>query len=57
MKEIRPRTRLVGAFPDGQSVLMLVGAPLRHIAGMKWGMRRYLRMERLYEIEQLEEAM
>ena len=32
MKEIRRRTRVVGAFPDGNSALMLVCARLRHIA-------------------------
>jgi transposase-like protein len=52
MKEIRRRTRVVGSFPDGQSALMLVAARLRHIAGTKWGTRRYLSMERLYELEQ-----
>ncbi len=49
MREIRRRTRVVGAFPDGQSALMLVAARLRHIAGTKWGTRRYLNMERLRE--------
>ena len=38
-----------GAFPDGKSALMLVAARLRHIAGTKWGTRRYLDMERLRE--------
>lgn len=52
MREIRRRTRVVGSFPDGQSALMLVAARLRHIAGTKWGTRRYLSMERLYELEQ-----
>jgi transposase-like protein len=47
MKEIRRRTRVVGAFPDGNSALMLVAARLRHIAGTKWGMSQYLKMERL----------
>lgn len=42
MKEIRRRTRVVGAFPDGNSALMLVAARLRHIAGTNWGSRRYL---------------
>ena len=42
MKEIRRRTRVVGAFPDGNSALMLVAARLRHIAGTKWGTNRYL---------------
>ena len=32
MREIRRRTRVVGAFPDGQSALMLVAARLRHIS-------------------------
>jgi putative transposase len=49
MREIRRRTRVVGAFPDGQSALMLVAARLRHIAGTKWGTRRYLDMNRLKE--------
>jgi len=49
MREIRRRTRVVGAFPDGRSALMLVAARLRHIAGTKWGTRRYLDMERLKE--------
>ena len=39
MREIRRRTRVVGAFPDGNSALMLVAARLRHIAGTKWGTR------------------
>lgn len=49
MREIRRRTRVVGAFPDGNSALMLVAARLRHVAGTKWGTRRYLTMERLEE--------
>jgi putative transposase len=51
MREIRRRTRVVGAFPDGNSAVMLVAARLRHIAGTKWGTRRYLDMERLTEQE------
>ena len=47
MREIRRRTRVVGAFPDGHSALMLVAARLRHIASTKWGKRRYLAMEAL----------
>ena len=49
MKEIRRRTRVVGSFPDGNSALMLVAARLRHIAGTKWGMNQYLKMDRLEE--------
>ena len=49
MREIRRRTRVVGAFPDGQSALMLVAARLRHVSGTKWGNRQYLNMDRLTE--------
>ena len=54
MREIRRRTKVVGAFPDGQSALMLCAARLRHIAGTAWGTRRYLNMEALkqHEVEQ-----
>ena len=47
IREIRRRTRVVGAFPDGRSALMLVAARLRHIASTHWGKRRYLTMELL----------
>ena len=47
IREIRRRTRVVGAFPDGHSALMLVAARLRHIASTKWGKRRYLSMDAL----------
>ena len=53
MREIRRRTRVVGNFPDGRSALMLVAARLRHVAGTKWGNRRYLDMDRLNELEQV----
>jgi putative transposase len=47
MREIKRRTRVVGAFPDGKSALMLCAARLRHIAGTKWGTKRYLSMDAL----------
>jgi transposase-like protein len=47
IREIRRRTLVVGAFPDGHSASMLVAARLRHIASTKWGKRRYLAMETL----------
>jgi transposase-like protein len=50
-KEIRRRTRVVGAFPDGQSALMLVAARLRHMTATRWGQRRYLNMKLLWEQE------
>lgn len=49
-REIRRRTRVVGAFPDGRSALMLVAARLRHVAATRWGTKRYLQMNRLAEI-------
>ena len=51
MKEIRRRTRVVGAFPDGHSALMLCAARLRHIAGTQWGTKRYLNIDLLKEQE------
>jgi putative transposase len=42
MREIRRRTRAVGAFPDGNSALNLAAARLRHIAGTRWSTKRYL---------------
>lgn len=50
MREIRRRTRVVGAFPDGNSALMLVAARLRHVASTRWGTKRYLQMDRLAKI-------
>lgn len=50
MREIRRRTRVVGAFPDGRSALMLVAARLRHVAATRWGTKRYLQMNRLAEV-------
>lgn len=49
MKEIRRRVGVVGSFPDGNSALMLVAARLRHIAGTRWGLKDYLKMDRLDE--------
>src|SRR5262249_16930592 len=50
-RESRRRTRVVGAFPDGESALVLVAARLRHMAGTKWGTRRYLNMDKLRAAE------
>lgn len=62
MREIRRRTKVVGAFPDGHSALMLCAARLRHVAGTRWGSKRYLNMDLLREQElnqkfELEEAI
>ncbi len=55
--EIKRRTRVVGTFPDGESALVLVAARLRHMAGTKWGTRRYLNMDRLREMKATTEAV
>jgi transposase-like protein len=55
MKEIRRRTRVVGAFPDGQSCLNLAAARLRHIAGTTWSAKCYMNMRPLYQ-QQLSET-
>ena len=47
MREIRRRTRVVGAFPDGNSAINLAAARLRHIAGTRWSTKRYLNMKLL----------
>jgi transposase-like protein len=49
MREIRRRTRVVGAFPDSESALNLAAARLRHVAGSRWSTRRYLNAELLKE--------
>ena len=46
MREIRRRTRVVGAFPDGQSCLNLAAARLR--AGSAWSTKRYMNTQPLY---------
>src|SRR3954465_10169277 len=49
MREIRRRTRVVGAFPDGQSCLNLAAARLRYIAGTTWSAKCYMNMRPLYQ--------
>ena len=51
LKEVRRRTKVIGAFPDGQSALMLVGARLRHVTTTKWGTVKYMNMDHLMEID------
>ena len=50
-REIKRRTKAIGAFPDGQSALMPVCARLRHVAGTQWETRRYMNMEHLSKPE------
>jgi putative transposase len=49
IREIRRRTRVVGAFPDGESALNLAAARLRHIASTHWSTRRYLDLQPLLD--------
>lgn len=49
-REIRRRTHVVGAFPDGNSALRLVCARLRHVADTQWGNKKYMNMKHLETI-------
>ena len=41
-RETRRRTRVVGAFPDGRSALMLMTAKLKYTVENEWNRRRHL---------------
>ena len=49
-REVKRRTKAIGAFPDGNSALMLVCARLRHVAGSDWDSKRYMNMDHLREM-------
>jgi transposase-like protein len=51
LKEVKRRTKVIGAFPDGESALMLTAARLRHVAYSKWSTKMYLNMDLLKEME------
>lgn len=42
LREVRRRTNVVGAFPDGRSALMLAAARVRYISDRTWSQRRYM---------------
>jgi hypothetical protein len=44
MREMRRRTPVVGAFPGGNSALMLVSARPRHVAATKGDTKRYMQL-------------
>lgn len=48
LKEVRRRTRVVGAFPDGKSALMLATARVRWVSERRWSDRRYLDMKLIH---------
>ena len=56
-REIKRRTKAIGAFPDGQSALMLVCARLRHVAGTQWGSKRYMSMDHLSKFEEEDDSL
>ena len=45
LREVRCRAKVVGAFPDGNSALMLVAARLRHVSATSWGLRIYMNIK------------
>ena len=51
LRESRRRTQVVSAFPDGHSALMLVGARLRHVSATHRGLRRYMNMKSIEEMD------
>ena len=54
-REIRRRTRVVGAFPDGQSALMLVCARLRYMGSSMWDKKKYMNMKHFEEMDKIVE--
>lgn len=50
LREVRRRTKVVGAFRDGHSALMLVAARLRPVSATHWGTRTYMNMKLLAEL-------
>lgn len=53
-REIRRRTRVVGAFPVGNSALMLVCTRLCHVVETQWGCKKYMHMKHLEVIDDVE---
>ncbi len=51
MKEIRRRSRVAGAFPDGQSCLCMAAVRLKHVAGTQWSTRKHMNMDPLREMK------
>lgn len=50
LREVRRRTKVVGAFPDRHAALMLVAARLRHVSATSCGTRKYMNMKLLEEM-------
>ena len=50
-REARRRTKVLGTDPDGHSASMPVEAPLRHVSTTHWGLRRYMNMKLIGEMD------
>jgi transposase-like protein len=55
-KEIRRRTKVVGAFPDGKSALLLITARVQWVMEHSWSDRKYLLMPKEQEATLVEVA-
>ncbi len=55
-REIRRCTNTVGAFPDGNFVLMLICARLRFVSASEWDIKTYHNMERVFDLKRDREA-
>jgi transposase-like protein len=55
--EIRLKTKVVRAFPDGQSALMLVCARLRYMESSIWRKRKYMSMIHLDEMDKISDIV
>ena len=55
MKEIRRRTKVVGAFPDGNSGFILEAARLGHMASRTHGTEDYLNRKLSADLEKSRE--
>jgi transposase-like protein len=51
LKEARRRTKVVGAFHDGQSALMLVTARFIYVTATRWHTRKHINMELLNDMD------
>lgn len=49
--KIKRRTKAIGAFPDGQSALMLVCTRLYYVTATNWRTRHYMNMDHLFKVE------
>ena len=48
-------TKVVGAFPDGNSAVMFAAARLHYVTSRTWGTRVYLNMKLLTDLEKSKE--